>query len=323
MDKKLHDWENPQVIGINKLAAHTPLIPYPDEITALSNRREKSPDFHLLNGNWKFHLVSNPNSAPDNFHRPNFDVSAWDDLPVPGNWMMHGYDKPFYTNVKMPFPPNPPFVPEDNPTGLYRHTFTIPDRWTERQIFISFNGVESAFYLWLNGQMVGYSQGSRLPAEFDLTPHVQPGQNTLAVMVIRWSDGSYLEDQDHWWMAGIYRDVYLYATPKAHIFDLFARTELDAGYRDATLRVRATINLYDRQPPAEYVQEIRFPQPSGYSVTMQLYDADHNPVFDAPHSRPVLVSDWAATEVKFSQPVANPHKWTAYIGFVYFFFLVI
>jgi len=305
------NWENPQVVGINKLPAHTPLIPYPDAITALSDQREESPYFQLLNNHWKFKLVTNPDSAPGDFHRPDFDASDWDELPVPGNWMMHGYDKPIYTNVKMPFPPNPPFVPEDNPTGLYRHTFTIPAHWTDRKIFISFDGVESAFFLWVNGQQVGYSQGSRLPAEFDLTPHARPGQNTLAAMVIRWSDGSYLEDQDHWWMAGIYRDVYLYAPPKVHIFDIFARTDLDAGYRDATLRVRVTVELDNQASPAEYAAEVRLPHASGYAVEMQLYDANNRPVFDAPLSRPVLVSDWAATEVKFAQPVANPPKWTA------------
>ena len=321
-----HDWENPQVVGINKLPAHAPLIPYPDEHAALSGNREQSLYFQLLtgpecdqgDGRWKFKLVDNPQAAPDNFFAPNFDSSAWDDLPVPGNWMMHGYDKPIYTNVKMPFAPNPPYVPADNPTGLYRHTFTIPADWANRQIFISFDGVESAFYLWVNGQKVGYSQGSRLPAEFDLTPYVRPGENTLAAMVIRWSDGSYLEDQDHWWMAGIYRDVYLYSTPQTHMVDLFARTELDADYRDATLRVRASINFYrPRTPPEPYEREIRFPRPTGFTVTMQLFDAAGQPVFDAPLSRPVMVSDWVPSDVNFSQSVPNPHKWSAETPYLY------
>ena len=181
--------------------------------------------------------MANPQSIPQTFFQGEYGELAWDKIEVPSNWTMQGYDKPIYTNVRMPFVPNPPFVPtEDNPTGLYHHDFTIPEDWQDRQIIIHFAGVESAFYLWINGQKVGYSQGSRLPAEFDITPYLQLGRNSLAAMVIRWSDGSYLEDQDHWWMTGIYRDVYLYARPKVHIFDLFSRTELDADYRDATLK---------------------------------------------------------------------------------------
>ncbi len=312
-----HDWENPQVVGRNKRPAHAPLIPYPDEAAALAGQPEESAYFQRLDGTWQFRLVSQPAAAPANFHHPDFDASAWDTLPVPSNWMMHGYDKPIYTNVKMPFPPNAPFVPEENPTGLYRHAFTIPENWQERQILISFDGVESAFYVWLNGQRVGYSQGSRLPAEFDLTPYARPGANTLAVMVIRWSDGSYLEDQDHWWMAGIYRGVTLYAPPKTHIFDVFARTELDTDYHDAILRVRAAVNLNDRPRPTPYVHEIRFPLASGYTVAMQLYDAAGQTVFDAPLTRPVLVSDWTRTDVNFTQPIANPHKWTAETPYLY------
>ena len=195
---------------------------------ALAGNRQESPYYRSLNGQWRFSYVKNPDSVPNSFYRDDHDLDDWDEIEVPGNWTMQGYDKPIYTNVKMPIPTAPPFVPqEDNPTGLYQRTFNIPEDWHERQIFVSFDGVESAFYLWVNGQKVGYSQGSRLPAEFDLTPYLRPGENSMVVMVIRWSDGSYLEDQDHWWMAGIYRDVYLYATPKVHISDVFVHTELD------------------------------------------------------------------------------------------------
>ncbi|RMF03996.1 MAG: glycoside hydrolase family 2, partial [Chloroflexi bacterium] len=171
-----NDWENPQITGINKLPGHAPLVPYATEADALARDPERSPWRLVLNGDWKFSLVGSPHAAPANFFAPDFDDSGWDSLPVPSNWMLHGHDKPIYTNVKMPFPPNPPFVPADNPTGLYRHSFTIPPEWADRQIFISFEGVESAFYLWVNGQKVGYSQGSRLPAEFDLTGLLRPGQ---------------------------------------------------------------------------------------------------------------------------------------------------
>lgn len=313
------DWQNPAVTGINKLPGHAPLIPYADEAAALSRNPSRSPWFRYLNGNWQFRLVNNPQAAPPDFFDPHFDASAWATLPVPSNWMMHGFDRPIYTNVKMPFPPNPPFVPDDNPTGLYRHTFTIPPEWAGRRVIINFAGVESAFYLWVNGQKVGYSQGSRLPAEFDLTPYIRPGQNTLAAMVIRWSDGSYLEDQDHWWMAGIYRDVTLYAIPTVHMGDVFARTHLDSACRDATLRVRVTMDIAGLSPTAgnEYTREQRFPQPTGYTVHLQLYNNANQPLFDTPPARPVTVSDWTPPEVRFTLPVNAPHLWSAETPYLY------
>ncbi len=299
-------WENPQVVGINKLPAHATLIPYPNETAALTCRRDESPYFLLLNGRWKFRLVPNPDSILDGFYRADFDASGWDEINVPGNWTMQGYDKPIYTNVKMPFPPNPPYVPhEDNPTGLYRHTFTVPANWQGRQVFISFDGVESAFYLWVNGQPVGFSKVSRMPAEFDLTPYLQPGSNTLALMVIRWSDASYIEDQDYWWTAGIFRDVYLYTTPKVHIFDFFARTEFDSDYRDATLRVQATIAFYEPGAQADY------------RIEMQLYDAKGKAVFEKPVSQLVVVTHWNPTRVKLVKAVAHPHQWSAETPYLY------
>ncbi|RME77237.1 MAG: DUF4981 domain-containing protein, partial [Chloroflexi bacterium] len=312
--KLSNDWENPQVVGINRLPAHAPLIPFPDDDSALSLRRENSPFFHLLNGPWQFRLVANPQAAPANFFHPEFDTADWDQVDVPGNWTMQGYDRPIYTNVKMPIPPDPPRVPyADNPTGLYRRRFTLPPHWAGRRVFICFEGVESAFYLWLNGRQVGYSQDSRLPAEFDLTPYLQPGENTLAVMVIRWSDGSYLEDQDHWWMAGIYRDVYLYAAPQLHLFDCFARPELDAGYRDAVLHVEVKINQYNAPPPDTPREEVRYlgNREPLCTVELQLFDPDGQPVFDPPPARDLRTSDWAENVVRFRQPVAGPRLWSA------------
>ena len=158
-NKILKDWENPELFGINKLPAHATLVPYANESTALAGKREASPWFQSLNGNWKFYYAQKPEAVPEEIYGNQVDTSGWDDINVPGNWTMQGYDKPIYTNVKMPFPNNPPFVPEENPTGVYRRTFTIPESWQDRQIIVSFDGVESAFYLWVNGQAVGYSQG--------------------------------------------------------------------------------------------------------------------------------------------------------------------
>ena len=230
--RKNVDWQNPHITERNKLPGHVRVLPHASLEAALEGTLD-SRYVELLNGTWKFNYLSKPSAAPEGFFLPENDTAEWDDISVPGNWTMQGYDRPIYTNVQMPFDPNPPFVPDENPTGLYQRTFQVPEAWLDRRTIICFGGVELAFYLWVNGEPVGYSQGSRLPAEFDLSAYVRAGENTLTAMVIRWSDGSYLEDQDHWWMAGIYRDVTLYSLPKTHIFDFFARTELDGTFRDA------------------------------------------------------------------------------------------
>ena len=187
------DWENPQVVGRNKQPAHATLLPYADLGAALTGDREQTPYFQLLNGNWQFHFAPNPDAAPADFYRTDFDARNWDLLPVPSNWQVMGHGLPRYINPDYAFDKtNPPYIPQDtNETGSYRTTFTIPENWQGRQVFIVFDGVDSAFFLWVNGEQVGYSQDSRLPAEFDLTPYIHPGENSLAVRVYRWSDGSW------------------------------------------------------------------------------------------------------------------------------------
>ncbi|UCG58833.1 MAG: beta galactosidase jelly roll domain-containing protein, partial [Phycisphaerales bacterium] len=181
------DWEDPEVIGRNKEPAHCTLMPYPDVATALKCQREASPFYKSLNGDWKFNWVRKPADRPVDFYEPGYDVSGWDEIPVPSNWQLHGYGIPIYLNMRFPFPSNPPYIAHDyNPVGSYRTDFEIPRDWDDRQVFIHFDGVKSAFYLWLNGQEVGYSQGSMTPAEFNITEHLQSGKNTLAVQVYRW-----------------------------------------------------------------------------------------------------------------------------------------
>jgi len=311
-----NDWENPQVVGHNKEPAHATLLPYADEAAALTGDRQASPYFQLLNGEWKFHYAPNPASAPAGFHRIDLDVSGWDTIAVPGNWQLQGYDKPIYTNVQYPFPPDDlPRVPQDdNPTGCYRRTFTVPAEWSERQIFLLFDGVDSAFYVWVNGEEVGYSQDSRLPAEFDVTPYVHVGENTLAVRVYRWSDGSYLEDQDFWRLSGIYRDVCLVATPPVHVRDFWVRTELDAAYQHAVLKVRAHVRNYGAAAAA------------GYTLEVKLFDARGKPVFAdplvqwepvsrhgpwaAPSTDVVDVRAKAEVTLELEAEVTNPEKWS-------------
>lgn len=305
------DWEDPMVIGKNKEPAHCTLMPYPDTKTALIGTREASPFHKSLNGNWKFHWVEKPAEAPKDFYRLDYDVSAWDEVPVPSNWQLHGYGIPIYTNVTYPFSPknpNPPHIPQDNnPVGSYRTEFTIPDNWKGRQVFMHFDGVKSAFYLWINGEKVGYSQGSMLPAEFNITSFLREGDNVLAAQVYRWSDGSYVEDQDTWRLSGIYRDVYLFSTPQVHICDFFVRTELDEKYKDATLLIRPRLRNFSNESL------------NGWTVQAQLYDAQNKPLLATPLKQDAhtIIKEWYATQrstVKFALlqgNVRNPRKWSA------------
>jgi beta-galactosidase len=303
------DWENPFVVGRNKGPGHVPLGAYPDAELALTCDRTASPYVKLLNGRWKFHLAPRPAQVPEGFYGEDYDVSGWDEIAVPGNWQLLGFDdKPIYTNVHYPFEPNPPYVPEENPTGCYRTTFTVDPGWQGRDVYLLFESVDSAFYLWVNGQEVGYSQGSRLPAEFDVTPYVRAGENMLAVQVLRYSDGTYLEDQDMWLMSGIQRDVILYSKPKVCLWDYTVRTAFDPQYEDATLNVEAYIT--------------RVPDMASYRVEAMLYDADGNPIFAQPISAPVgdETSYWAKTKTAcamIEQRVAQPIPWTAETPYLY------
>jgi len=239
------DWENPKIFGINKEIAHNMPMVYPDMASALKNSRSSSPFFQSLNGSWKFHWVNKPEDRPKEFYKPEYNVEHWDEIKVPSNWQMEGYGIPIYLNSPYPFKKNPPYIQHNyNPVGSYRTEFEIPENWDNRQVFIHFDGVESAFYLWINGQKVGYSQGSRTPAEFNVTQYLKPGKNILAAEVYRWSDGSYLECQDFWRLSGIFRDVYMYSAPSVHIRDFEIITDLDESYTNANLKVIAKLTNY-------------------------------------------------------------------------------
>jgi beta-galactosidase/beta-glucuronidase len=301
------DWENPKVVAKNKEPAHVTRVPYADGKTALICERDKSPWFFLLNGDWRFSLAPNPESVPKDFYTGDYDAEEWDTIPVPSNWQMLGYDKPMYTNVRYPFPADPPRVPHyDNPVGLYRRDFEIPEAWKGKQIFLTFEGVDSAFYVWLNGELVGYSQGSRLPAEFNITSYLRSGRNILAVQVYRWSDGSYLEDQDMWRLSGIYRDVYLFCTPDVHIGDFFVRTDLDKEYNDATLRVRVRV----RNLSSSHID--------GCTVKINLFDTDNRLVFDETLIRTLeRIKASEEVTVDLERRVENPQKWSAESPYLY------
>ena len=238
----MNDWENPSLIHRNRLPGRAYAFSYPDEQSALTLNPQASGRAITLNGNWRFHYVASPAEAPEGFFEPGFDASAWDTLAVPSCWQMHGYGRPHYTNVPYPFPVDPPRVPSENSTGCYIRTFTLPRDWAENRTVLRFDGVDSAFQVWVNGIQIGFSKGSRIPAEFDVTDALCPGQNTLAVRVIQWSDGSYLEDQDMWWLSGIFRDVTLLSVPSLHINDLFVTTALNEDFTQAAISVQVELS---------------------------------------------------------------------------------
>jgi len=297
LDEKYPEWNNnPEVFRINKEPPHTQLMPFEDMIS--------SPYYISLNGSWKFYWVKNPDERPREFYKEDYDVSGWAEIPVPSNWQLFGYDYPIYTNITYPWTgyeqPKPPFAPTIyNPVGSYRRTFTIPDDWRGREIFISFQGVESAFYLWVNSRFVGYSEDSRTPAEFDITDYIEfSKENTLSVEVYRWCDGSWLEDQDAIRLSGIYRDVYLFSTPKVHIRDFRVIADLDNEYRDGELYIKVDIINYGESN-------------STYKVEAMLYDSHKKAMFDEPILIDIDLEDRKNVTVEKKRSISNPLKWSA------------
>ncbi|WP_371263438.1 glycoside hydrolase family 2 TIM barrel-domain containing protein [Paenibacillus sp. 1_12] len=229
-------WEDLKILQVNREAPRAYYIPYGEAEAALSGKRGRSPYYQTLNGRWKFQYQSSVKDVENGFYDVATDVSAWDDLTVPSCWQVKGYDQLQYTNVNYPFPCDPPFVPNENPAGLYVREFNISENWKGKEKYVVFEGVNSCFYLWINGEFVGYSQGSRVPAEFNISPYIQSGKNRMAVMVLKWCDGTYIEDQDLWRFSGIFRDVYLLARDQNHIVDVFNKQELSDDCQKAVFR---------------------------------------------------------------------------------------
>ena len=228
------EWENPEIFEINREVPTASFYRYEDTENALENESwENSSFYQSLNGKWNFNYVESVPQRPVDFFQESFDTSGWDKIEVPSNWELQGHGTPIYTNVVYPFPKNPPFIPHDaNPVGSYRRSFETPSTWDGKDIYLHFGGVSGAMYVWVNGQKVGYSEGSKTPAEFNITEYLKEGTNSLAVQVLRWSDASYMEDQDFWRLSGIDRNVYLYATNKTTIKDYRAIADLENDYTD-------------------------------------------------------------------------------------------
>src|SRR5919205_1161422 len=308
------EWENPRVFAVNREPAHATFVPYPDEASARRGALRyapgapaapPSPFVQSLNGMWKFHWVKEPSARPADFYKPEFDVSSWKEIRVPSNWEFQGYGTPIFLNIVYPFKRDAPRVTEEpprdwttyeerNPVGSYRRAFNVPQSWNGRETFLVLHGVNSACYVWVNGQRVGYSEDSRLPAEFDVTKYVRPGENTLAVEVYRFSDGSYMEDQDFWRLSGIFRDVELVSRAPVHVRDFYARTTFEEGYRDG----RLALNVKVRNAAAA---------PEKFTLQAKLFDPQGAAV-GAPLSAALTANAGGEVSLDLSQNVSDPLK---------------
>ena len=294
------DWESPLSVQVNQERAHSPLNGYK---TVADAHQKQHPQKQLLNGQWDFKLIAKPEDVDDSLLAE--FVDDWQTINVPSNWQLQGFDKPIYCNVKYPFAVDPPFVPSDNPTGLYRTEFDIGTEQLSQRNHIIFEGVNSAFHLWCNGQWVGYSQDSRLPSEFDLSPFLIAGKNRISAMVIRWSDGSYLEDQDMWWLSGIFRDVVLLTKPQTYIRDVFIATDLDACYRDATLKLKTAIQTCTGVGLAHL---------KNHTVSVQVFDGDSaicEPQTQSTNNKRIDEKGGWEDIVFHHIGIQNPKKWSA------------
>ncbi len=291
--------EDPGMFSLNQEPGHVPLVPFYSVESALQNDWNKSGSFLSLNGVWKFKWSENPDVSPNDFFQKKFNDSKWDSITVPGNWEMQGFGDPVFRNISQPFPSNPPFIPHDyNPVGSYRKSFTLPANWKEKEIFLRLEGTTSASFIWINGSEAGFNKGANEPAEYNITKYLKSGENLIAVNVYKYSDGTYLEDQDFWRLSGIFRDVYLFATPKIHLCDYFISTNLDSSYRDATLSVAVEIANYSGEKTSEY------------SVRASLYDDKRNTIIQKFSSVAFNVSKGEVKSVNLSSVVTNPAKWS-------------
>lgn len=295
-----HEWEQEQNLSLNKEPARATFASFGDEKTALKILPEHSKYWRSLDGQWKFHWVKQPSERPQDFFKPDFDVSGWKEIAVPSSWQCQGYDVPVYSNQRYLFkrdwprvmgepPPNYTAFTNRNPVGSYRREFEVPKDWSGREVFINFDGVDSFFYLWINGYYVGFSKDSRSPAAFDITRFLKPGKNIIAAEVYRFSDGSYLECQDMWRLSGIFRSVSLQARPKTFVRDFFAVPDLDASYQNGELKITGGLSG---------------PEASTSKLVATLHDADGDDV-----TSQTIKPD--GTNFTAILSVTNPRKWTA------------
>lgn len=333
-----NDWENQYLLHINREPMHVLLGAYADQLQAASCNREVSQYVLSLDGLWKFKLFPNPKEITEDFHEASFDTSVWNDIKVPGNWEMQGYDYPIYTNTLYPFELsdtsgahllkigkrakaqgvmtdnyelNPPCVPHNNPTGCYVTEFEIPQFWEGREVFITFGAVESAFYLWINGESLGYSQDSKLPADFNITKFIKSGTNKVAVQVMRFSDGTYLEDQDYWHLSGIQRSVSLYSKPAIHIRDFKVFTLLDEHYKNADLVTYCYVNKEEGY--SDYKVRVKLIDALGQEISAELEKKVSEQTSMYPKDQFSEEMCAALISIKVTEPI----KWSAENPYLY------
>ena len=295
-------WVAPECISLNRLPMRATAYPFPTARDARRLDRARSPWFRLLDGQWSFRMADRLEDVKAADVAADTDRTAWDQVAVPGNWTLQGYGAPHYTNVRMPFDNPPPTVPEANPTGIYARTFGVPAEWQGRRVVVHFGGAESVLYVYCNGHAVGLSKDTRLPSEFDLTPFVTfGGANELVAVVVKWSDASFVEDQDQWWMGGLHREVYLYATGPVYLADVFARGGLDAGYVNGQLSLAVKVG-FPGQPEEGWTVEAQLLDPAGKAVSAQALTA---PVPVGAHDAP------RRGQVGFEQTVRRVQAWSA------------
>ncbi|WP_439185364.1 glycoside hydrolase family 2 TIM barrel-domain containing protein [Carboxylicivirga taeanensis] len=294
-----NDWENPRVFERNREASRATFYSFACEKKALANKVADGDFIKCLNGKWRFNYVNRASQSPADFYRLNYDHSSWDTISVPGNWELQGYGFPHYTNIIYPFKKDQPRIDDAySPVGSYISYFEIPDHWDGREIYIQLGAVKSGFYIWLNGKKVGYNQGSKLPAEFNLTPYLAKGKNKLAIKVFQFTDGSYLEDQDFWRLSGIQRDVYLFARPKLHMRDVGVKALLDESYNDGVFHLE--VELLNKHKGLK----------KGFSVNYQILDADNTPVLQGKSSKVTLKSE-NTKQLTFSGEITGVRRWSA------------
>ncbi|MGB5819753.1 MAG: glycoside hydrolase family 2 TIM barrel-domain containing protein [Saonia sp.] len=315
--QQLDHWQNPEVVNINKLPARATSISYPDQQLALNADRDASPRKLSLNGNWKFHFAEAPSKAPKDFFQLVYSDTDWEDIPVPSNWELQAYGKPWQLLTHQIWEKkgvDQPKVPEDyNPTGSYRKNFSLPRKWNGMQVTIHIGAASSALQVWVNGNYVGYSEDNRLPAEFDITPYLSQKENLIALQVMQWSDGSYLEDQDHWRMSGVTREVYLEAAPTVQLYDFAVRTDLDSNYEDAQLQIRPELVKYEEIDTKDwtvsaqlYDQEKQAVLAEPLTITVEKILKEHHPQIG---NRPF--------ENLMQVTIKNPKKWSAEFPYLY------
>ncbi|WP_073123224.1 glycoside hydrolase family 2 TIM barrel-domain containing protein [Reichenbachiella agariperforans] len=296
LGQEKNEWENPSIYERNKEAGHVDFIAYEQMQAARVDDFSRSPNFFSLNGTWKFNLVQKPSDRPMDFFESSFDDSAWENITVPANWEIEGFDLPIYTNVAYPFPANPPFLDHDyNPVGTYRRIFELPANWGDKAVILNLSSVSGYARIFVNGEEVGMTKVAKSPSEFEVTPFLKKGENVIAIQVFRWHDGSYLEDQDFWRLSGLEQDVYLYALPKVAVWDFFLQAGLDAKYQDGVFSAELDLRTFD--------QKIN----SSGGVKVELFPVGSNQAVFSEEKQFKTTDD----PITFSSQIKNVSKWSA------------